>query len=133
MPTVPANRLIEIIPGWQQAYVWPVAQPDDDLDYSIDIAAVLEEINDTIASASVASAPSGTGELTIVSVAINGDVITSWLSGGVAGRTYCIDISVTTTGGRVFVFCVHLPISAILATNPIPLPPNPGYSSPVTA
>lgn len=133
MPTVPANRLIEIIPGWQTAYVWPTAQPDDDLDYSIDVGAVLSEINDTIESVSVSSAPSGTGELSIVSVAINGDVITSWLSGGVAGRIYCIDIRMTTAAGRVFIFCVHLPISAILALSPIPLPPNPGYSTPVSA
>lgn len=52
---------------------------------------------DTLTSATATIDPAGA---TIESVAIQGSVITVWVSGGAAGTTYTIEIEAKTAGGR---------------------------------
>jgi hypothetical protein len=109
---------------------WPIAEPADILDYLID--ATLAAGNDYIASASVSVSPSGTGEMSPVSVTVTGAIINVKLSGGVAGRTYLVRVDAITQLTREYSWVVTLPVSAEFATYPLPLAPVPGFGSAVT-
>jgi len=132
MPIISANRTITIVPPWTASLQWPIAQPDDILDYALDVTSALADVGDAIVTATVCAAPYGAGELTINSISFSGGVITVWLAGGVAGRVYFVNLVAFTTAGREFSWYVRLPISARLAEIPIPIPPYPGYSTPIS-
>ena len=70
--------------------------------------------------------------LTITGGNVNyGALLTVWLSGGVASRTYLIMILAGTAQGREFEYLVNLLISAVTAPYPVTDPPNLGYSTPI--
>ena len=128
------DRTVVIVPPWTRVYVWPFAEPDDALDYALDATAALAEVTDTIVSASASVFPSGAGELTPSQLSFTAaGVLTVWLSGGVAGRTYFVQLNATTAAGRTFSWYVKLPIDSRLAANPIPPPTVAAYSTPITA
>lgn len=84
-----------------------IKDPDAVLDYTIDWAAWLDDISDTITSHTVTAA---TG-LTCSTSTVVGKTVIMWLSGGTAGTTYQVTCRVVTTGGRtedqtIFVKCV---------------------------
>ena len=108
---------------------WPIAEPADILDYLID--ATLAVGNDYIASASVSVTPSGTGEMSPVSVVVTGAIINVKLSGGVAGRTYLVRIDASTQLLREYSWVVTLPVSAEFASYPLPIAPVAGFGSSV--
>jgi hypothetical protein len=108
---------------------WPIAEPADILDYLID--ATLAVGNDYIASASVSVTPSGTGEMSPVSVVVTGAIISVKLSGGVAGRTYLVRIDASTQLLREYSWVVTLPVSAEFASYPLPIAPVAGFGSAV--
>ena len=126
-----ANRTVYIVPPWQNGLRWPPGQPDDVLDYELDSSAALIDVGDAISVASACVSPYGSGELSLNSISFYGDVVTVWVSGGVAGRIYTVNVNVTTTAGREFSWFVRLPISAETAIFPLPTPPSPGYSTPI--
>lgn len=70
--------------------------PDDDLPYSFDFSLFDVMESDTMASATVASTPSG---LTIGSPSVSGDTVTVRISAGTDGTTYRLKVQGTTTGG----------------------------------
>jgi hypothetical protein len=129
---VSANRTIYIPPPWQRRLEWPVSEPDDVLDYNLDLTAALADVGDTLASATVAVAPSGTGELTPSRLTISGNVITVWLSNGVAGRVYVVQVNAITAAGREFSFYVSLPISLDTAITPPSPPPSTGFGTAIS-
>jgi hypothetical protein len=90
--------------------VWPIKQPDAELDYSLDVTADLG--TDTIVAASISQAPSGTTETSIISLVVVGMVITAIISGGKAGRIYTTKIIAQTTAGLTHEWIVNLPISS---------------------
>ena len=130
---VAANRLIKVTPPWVPALVWPEAEPDDDLDYSLDISAALDEVGDAIASVDVSVAPSGSGEMSPHSASFSGNVITVWLAGGAPSRVYYVQVVVTTVADRRFSYFVAVSVSADTAVSSVPPPPSPGYGTPVEA
>jgi hypothetical protein len=111
---------------------WPMAEPEERLDYSVDVSGLLADVEDTIFSVSVAVSPSGAGELTLQNIAVNGGVITVWTSGGVPGRDYLFRVDGTTVAGLTFGFPVNLRIDPMLAANPLPAPPSLGFGSAIT-
>jgi hypothetical protein len=85
--TISSLRTITIQqPPYRTLFEWPLTQPGDDLDYSLDMTVPLNDAADSIASASLAISPSGDGEMQALDLTVNGSVITAQLSGGVAGR-----------------------------------------------
>jgi hypothetical protein len=62
--------------------LWPVANPGSSRGYTLDITAVLEDLNDDLAGVNVSASPSGSGELSILGVQAAAGVITAWLSVG---------------------------------------------------
>jgi hypothetical protein len=126
------NRTVYVPPPWQLKLVWPTSEPDDVLDYVLDMTAALAEVEDTLVSVTAAVSPSGTGELTPSRLSFSGGIITLWLSHGVAGRLYVIQINAFTAAGREFSFYVELPISLDTAITDSPPPPSPGFGTPIS-
>ena len=101
---------------------WPTKDPQDILDYQLDIApAVLGNPADTIATLNVSVAPSNPGDVTVNSVGVDGTAAILWLAGGQAGTVYTITLSITTTNGRAIQRSVLLPV---LELSVPPLPAN---------
>jgi hypothetical protein len=106
---------------------WPMAGPDEVLDYSLDVTAQLADVGDTIAYATISVSPSGTGELAVGALNVLGNVITAWLSGGVAGRNYLVRIEITTNAARTFQWMIGLLMDPELAGYPLAVPPSLGF------
>lgn len=75
-------------------------QPADVLDYDIDYATWLPD-NDAIASVETAVTPAGGMEVDLTLVIENNTRVKLWVSGGVTGTTYKVEVTVTTDDGRV--------------------------------
>lgn len=73
-------------------------QPGEVLDYDIDFARYLPS-SDQIASV-VSTADAGI-TLDSSTISTSGKVVKQWVSGGVSGVTYKIQVRITSTGGRV--------------------------------
>jgi hypothetical protein len=112
---------------------WPTAQPGASLDYTFNTFDDLAPIQDSIASVSVSVQPSGTGEIQIAGVVVDGFAVTTTLSGGTAGRLYFVQLVVTTAAARVFPYLIGLPISPLLETPPFAPPESPFFGTPVVA
>jgi hypothetical protein len=115
---------------------WPMAEPYDDLDYTLDLTAALAAPQgstgpDTILSVAVAAKPSGTGELSIGTVIAEDAGITIMLAGGVPGRTYQVETLVQTAEGRAMGWVVDLTIDPATATFPLPAPQSTNFGTPV--
>jgi hypothetical protein len=91
---------------------WPKKRPTEVLDYELEISAPLIDAGDDISNLSISIAPSGSGELQPVSVALNGTRVVAWLSGGVPGRSYTVKLDASTTGGRTFEWLVGIEVSS---------------------
>lgn len=72
-------------------------RPDDQLDYDVTFERWLSD-GDTITDATAVADPSG---VTIDRVEVFGDVVKTWISGGIAGASHKINVTATTTQGRV--------------------------------
>lgn len=74
-----------------------VKDPSARLDYTIDWSAWLAADDDTIASASVPSPPSG---ITVGEPVHSATTTTVWISGGTAGTSYDVAVRIVTAGDR---------------------------------
>lgn len=79
--------------------------PDATLDYSLDLAAWLTDIADTLESLQVVS-----DGVTVDSHLIDGDAVVAWVSGGMAGETAAVTFRFTTAGGRTDDRTIYLKI-----------------------
>jgi len=96
------------------APAWPAKDPADVLDYEVDIsAAIAGHPHDAITGVSVAPSPTGPGHLAVGAIATDGPIAAMWLSGGQAGTTYRVQVTVTTASGRVLGRAVALPVLAL--------------------
>lgn len=109
---------------------WPYALPGGNLDYSLNVAQPISEVSDVIAIASVSLAPSGTGEMQVVSVSVSGDIVTARLADGYPGRTYTAKILVTGESGRVWEFLAAIPVAQDITVSPYLSPPSSGFGPP---
>lgn len=133
MTIIADNLLVALAPPWQMRLRWPVAEPPDNLPYSLDIGAALTDASDTISRATASVAPSGAGELAIASVGFTGSIITATMAGGMPGRLYFVNVIAYTAAGRVLSFFVELPLSMDQSTStPLP-PPSPGFGPVVSS
>jgi len=95
---------------------WPAKDPADVLDYELDISAALTgHESDAIAAVAVSPSPAGSGHLVVGDIVADGRVAVVWLSGGQAGTTYRLQVTLTTTSGRVLGRAVALPVLALAA------------------
>lgn len=113
-----------VIPADLPPLVWPIKDPGDVLDYSLDLSASLAgDPTDQVVSVSVSTVPSGgAGDLLVGRTVASGTSAVVWLSAGVAGTTYAVQLSVGTLKGRVIGRTVLLPVQS-LATAAAPANP----------
>lgn len=94
--------LAVVPPRWQSQLApdlyWGFKDPGDTLDYSVSLVAWLADIVDTIATVSCSITPASATVTTATSAS---GVITTIISGGVAGQRYGVTWTVATAGGRV--------------------------------
>lgn len=101
------------------ALSWPAKDPGDVLDYQLDLSpALIGNEGDAIASLDVAITPNGPGDLSLASTAADGASAVLWLSGGQAGTTYSLAVTVSTTNGRTIARTIRLPVLALSAPAP---------------
>jgi len=125
-----ARRIVLAASG-NQFLQWPIAEPNENLDYYFDASAPLVQTNDAISLVSISVKPSGTGELQPTFLSVEGTLIVDvWFSQGVPGRVYTVKIDVTGNSNRVYSWLVTLPIDIRYAIPPIPFAPNPGFGPP---
>lgn len=86
---------------------WPMKDPSDVLDYSLNWTEFLEDDADTITSSSWAVTPSG---LTLGENQYASGITTVWVSGGTSRETYTITNTITTESGRTIERSVRLPV-----------------------
>jgi len=123
------NRLIAIVPPWQQVYEWPATEPNCSLDYQLDIMAALVDNGSEVETVSASAAPSGTGELELSELIYENGIISICLSYGAPGRIYKIRFNVLCKDGLHFSFFVQLPINKSIV--PIGPAPSPYYGTPI--
>lgn len=97
---------------------WPTKDPQDVLDYQLDIAAaVTGNSRDAIATLSVSIMPNGAGDLALDSASADGTSAILWLSGGQAGTVYTVTLLLTTTNGRAIQRSILLPVLQLSIPN----------------
>lgn len=87
---------------------------------------------DPIVSASLALAPSGTGEMICDTLQVVGDTVIAWMRGGVAGRKYTVVLVLTMLSGVIIPVPITMQIDPFSASWPPIAPPSPGFGTPIT-
>jgi hypothetical protein len=99
---------------------WPTKDPNDILDYQLNISpALIANEGDAIATLDVAIYPDNPGDLTLSQVQADGHSAVLWLSGGQAGTVYTITILISTINGRALQRSILLPV-LFLSVPPVP-------------
>lgn len=113
-----------VLPADLPPLVWPIKDPGDVLDYSLDLSAALAgDPTDQVATVGVTTVPSGNpGDLLVGRIVGSGTSAVMWLSAGVVGTTYAVQVSVGTLKGRVIGRTVLLPVQQLAA---VAAPANP--------
>jgi hypothetical protein len=118
----------------------PTKLPGSSGQYTFNITSSINPTTDFASLASVACAPSGSGELVpsnleISTQVINGvlnTILTVTLSGGQQNRIYTTQFLVTMTDGQIYEFLVYLEIPVIIPGDLYVVPPSADFGTPVT-
>jgi len=113
-----------VMPADLPPLVWPIKDPGDILDYSLDLSAALAgDPTDQVATVAVTPQPNGNaGDLQVGRIVGSGTRAVIWFSAGVAGTTYAVQLTVGTLKGRVIGRTVLLPVQQLAGVAP---PVNP--------
>ena len=115
---VPVPRGIS--PALPPPLSWPAKDPADVLDYQFDITpAFVGNDGDIITSIDAAVSPNEPGGVAISTVVADGAIAILWLTGGQAGITYVITLSIATINGRSIQRSILLPVLS-LSSPPVP-------------
>ena len=107
------------LPNAPGPLVWPAKDPSDILDFEIEIAPALAgNDGDGITTIDVVIVPATPGSLVVNSAVADGTRAVFWFSGGVAGTTYSVQITLGTAGGRTIGRAVLLPVQPLAAATP---------------
>lgn len=114
---------------------WPVLEaPAEYADFNFNGAPLvtIAGVVDPIVALSFAVKPSGAGEITASRLLAIGTLVTVWLTGGVPGRVYTYNLTITTNSGRILPVLIGQVADPVTAACPIPPPPVPGFGVPIT-
>lgn len=75
-------------------------QPADERDIPVSFARYLEDLGDGDTIASATAVPDDVS-LTVDTITHTDTVVSQWVRGGTAGRTYKVTVTATTVAGRV--------------------------------
>ncbi len=113
-----------VMPADVPVLAWPIKDPGDVLDYTLDLSPALAgDSTEQVATVGVTVSPAGSpGDLVVGQIVGNGTRAVIWLSAGVAGTTYSVQVTVGTLKGRVIARTVLLPVQQLAGAT---APPNP--------
>jgi hypothetical protein len=116
-----------VLPADLPPLAWPTKDPGDVLDYSLDISAALAgDTTDQVVTVAVTTQPSGgASDVQVGRIVASGTSAVVWLSSGVAGTIYSVQLTVGTLNGRLIGRTVLLPVQQLAATPP---PSNPLFT-----
>jgi hypothetical protein len=98
---------------------WPVKDPNDVLDYAVDVsAAVAGDDGDAIADVTVSSTPNASGDLVLNSVSMDGTQVITWCSAGISGTIYTVVLAITLASGRMVSRSIALPVYSLSGASP---------------
>ena len=101
------------------ALSWPAKDPDDVLDYELDISPALAgHENDSITTIDVVIEPSAAGDLALTSTGGDGTVAVLWFAGGQVGTVYSVQVTLGTAAGRTIGRAIYLPVLALALAQP---------------
>jgi hypothetical protein len=105
-----------VMPADLPPLMWPIKDPGDILDYSLDLSAALAgDPTDQVATVAVTPQPNGNaGDLQVGRIVGSGTSAVIWFSAGVAGTTYAVQVTVGTLKGRVIGRTVLLPVQQLV-------------------
>lgn len=99
---------------------WPAKDPGDTLDYVVDISeAVAGDAGDTITTLDVSISPNNAGDLALQSSSADGTEAILWLSAGIPGTTYTVNLSIGTNAGRLIARSITLPVVSLALQAPV--------------
>jgi hypothetical protein len=94
---------------------WPVQDPNDVLDYAVDIsAAVAGDDGDAIVDVAISSSPNAM----LNSAAMDGTEVVAWFGAGISGTIYTVVMAITLASGRVVSRSVALPVYSMSGPSP---------------
>ena len=97
---------------------WPPKDPAETLDYVFDITdALFGNEGDAIATLDIGIAPSNPGDLTLQSASADGGRAILWLTGGQAGTSYAVTVTLGTNSGRILSRTIYLLVTNLAAAN----------------
>ena len=95
---------------------WPAKDPGDTLDFVADISqAILGNSGDSIATLDVQISPANQGDLALQASSADGSLAILWFSGGLAGTTYSVTLTIGTNSGRILSRTILLPVISFAA------------------
>jgi hypothetical protein len=98
---------------------WPAKDPNDVLDYAVDIsAAVAGDDGDSVVAVTATSSPDATGDLVLNSVAMDGTQVIVWCAAGNSGTIYTVTLAITLASGRVVSRSIALPVYSLSGPSP---------------
>jgi hypothetical protein len=111
---------------------WPTSQPGDDLPY-LETLCQVQDAGDSVASATLSLAPSGSGEMQAINLMIYGYTLVVQLTGGVPGRVYRALLTINGLSGRIWQEIINIRVSSQTALAwPAPTAPVPGFGTPIS-
>ncbi len=117
---------------------WPMAEVGETAVYTFDATdtITINNVVDPVTAASIATRPSGAGELaptSIIAIVMSGrTLINVTLSGGVASRNYIHQLILTTQSGQILPVIIGQVCDPVLAIPPVTPPPSPIFGTPVS-
>lgn len=114
----PSPELIDIVVNPEEREAGPESQIDPDVD--------------SVTALSISAAPSGAGELELISVTLVGDTIVFTAGGGQPRRDYTIKALATMSNGRVYEFVGEMTIVPVLESDQPAGAPSTGFGPEVT-
>ena len=93
---------------------WPAKDPQDVLDYQIDIGlALVGNEGDTIAAIDISISPGLPGDLALVSALADGSSAVIWLAHGQPDTIYTVTATIGTVNGRSLQRSILLPVLSL--------------------
>jgi hypothetical protein len=105
LPTISRGVVISAAPMW-----WPPKQNFEELDFSLDATAAMQEVGDTFVKASARVSRSGLTDAIVTDLTVSGSVLTVWIDLGSPGTFYSVLIQAWTAVGRSFNWLGYLQV-----------------------
>ena len=128
------DRFLSFVPV-EWSLVFPAKTPGSILNYTYNATPSVTNADgsvDTVVSSTIATSPSGAGEMYSVRLRVSANIVTVWMAGGVPGRQYIHRLTLGTYSGATLEVFIGQLCDPLLAASPLPPPQSPYFGAYVT-